>query len=36
MADITELSVREMVRKAYADGKMFEFVMGSMDFEEGG
>jgi len=30
--DITELIVRDMVREAFAKGKMFEFILGFRDF----
>jgi len=30
--DITELMVRDMVREAFAKGKMFEFILGFRDF----
>ena len=30
--DITELMVRDMVREAFARGKMFEFIIGFRDF----
>jgi len=35
--DSMELVIREMVRKAFAKGKMFEFIIGFRDFwgEEG-
>ncbi len=32
MADVIELMTRQMVRKAYEKGKMFEFILGFRDF----